>query len=58
MERLEALTRGDVDAGYGNRRILQNIQDRSKRLPHSPLEAEAEDGVDDHVVRLVDNFSL
>lgn len=52
------LTRGDVDAGYGDRRLLQNVQDGPKRVPHSPFEAEAKDGVYDHVVHLIDDFSL
>lgn len=53
-----ALTRGDVDAGYGDCRLLQVVEDGPKRVPHSPLEAEAKDGVYDHVVHLIDNFSL
>lgn len=52
------LTWGDVDAGYEDRRPLQNVEDGPKRLPHSPLEAEAEDGVYDQIVSLVNNFSL
>lgn len=54
----EALTRGDVDAGYGDRGLLQCVENGAKRVPHSPFEAEAKDGVYDHVVCLVDDFSL
>lgn len=53
-----ALTRGDVDAGYGDGCLLQDVDDGAKGVPHSPLEAEAKDGVYDHVVHLIDNFSL
>lgn len=55
---MNKLTRGDVDAGDGDRRPLQNVEDGPERVPHSPLEAEAEDGVYDHVVHLIDDFSL
>lgn len=52
------LTWGDVDAGYGDCRLLQHVEDGTKRLSHSPLEAEAEDGVYHQVVSLINHFSL
>lgn len=54
----EALTRGDVNAGYGDRGLIQSIEDGTEWVPHSPFEAEAEDGVYDHVVCLVNECSL